>query len=122
MKNSITDNTIINDDVRFKNAFKNKENDFPLTTPLEKEENELTTPMSINGLDKFFQSPISEIDNNGTITKGKKRTPMSQSPADSDLLDEMFIDSLFQQNTSKIGEEDNDDLLGWFDMNMAPEF
>ncbi|KAG0679882.1 suppressor protein sef1 [Pichia californica] len=44
----------------------------------------------------------------------------SQSPTDSDLLNEMFIDSIFQQNLSKPAEDD--DLLGWFDMNMAPEF
>lgn len=54
--------------------------------------------------------------NPGSNTAGST----SQSPTDSDLLNEMFIDSIFQQNLSKPAEDD--DLLGWFDMNMAPEF
>lgn len=99
------------------------------------------TPVSISGLDKFFESPMpisqttptemdkpkpqqvriqgsnSTTDNGG---KGSEHRSSTHSPTDSDLLNDMFIDSIFQQNLSK--PPDDDDLLGWFDMNMAPEF
>lgn len=76
------------------------------------------TPML--GVNSFFDSP-------GTPKQGGGGGAMAgvcsttQSP-DSDMLNEMFIDSIFQQNSSKLPNDDDDDLLGWFDMNMEAEF
>lgn len=46
------------------------------------------------------------------------RTP----PAQNSNLNDMFIDSIFQQQGGDNWTENGDDFLGWFDMNMSPEF
>ncbi|GAV27807.1 hypothetical protein PMKS-001275 [Pichia membranifaciens] len=125
----------------------------PMTTTSDNKQSMGLTPVSISGLEKFFESPkmpmsgqsspAGQADSeqqqqdapktnvqgyaSNSRTSASSRNPgsntagsTSQSPTDSDLLNEMFIDSIFQQNLSKPAEDD--DLLGWFDMNMAPEF
>lgn len=131
----------------------NSSNISPITTTSDNKQSMGLTPVSISGLEKFFESPKmsmsgqsspagqTDIDQaqqdtaktnvqgyaSNSRTSASSRNPgsntagsTSQSPTDSDLLNEMFIDSIFQQNLSKPAEDD--DLLGWFDMNMAPEF
>ena len=46
------------------------------------------------------------------------RTP----PAQNSNLNDMFIDSIFQQQGGDNWTENGDDFLGWFDINMSPEF
>jgi len=46
------------------------------------------------------------------------RTPPTQNQNQND----MFIDSIFQQQGGNDWTENGDDFLGWFDMNMSPEF
>jgi hypothetical protein len=99
-----------------------------LTTGLDNKPNSSLTSVSITSLDKFFESPSLPITDENTPSDNQSVTQRksgvsgstSQSPTDPDLLNEMFIDSIFQQSLSKPPEDD--DLLGWFDMNMAPEF
>lgn len=127
----------------------NGSNMSPLQTTLDSKQSMGLTPVSISGLEKFFESPkmsnqSSPADHGDSEQQDSQKTNVqgyggtsrnsgssknpgsntagstSQSPTDSDLLNEMFIDSIFQQNLSKPAEDD--DLLGWFDMNMAPEF
>lgn len=68
--------------------------------------------VSLNGLDKLFGE--SNFDFNGKN---------ENSATDNDSLNEIVFDTIFQQQ-KKLNQEtqDDDDLLGWFDMNMDPEF
>lgn len=71
-------------------------------------------PTSNNGLDQvnFLRMEANNV------------TSTSQSPTSSDVLNDVFIDSIFQQQQQQqqLAGEGEDDLLGWFDMNMDPEF
>lgn len=162
-RSASSSDVLIDDNTNFSDKSRNS----GLFTPTLDNQNSGLTPVSISGLDRFFESttiPISNEEiigpqpqhtahaippalpsqkdghtvsslnyanknNNYNATqKGKATTSRStaipgstnQSPTDQDLLNEMFIDSIFQQTLSKPTEDD--DLLGWFDMNMAPEF
>lgn len=77
----------------------------------------LTPSVGLDGLNTFFNSPRTPKQIGGVSAVGST----TQSP-DSDMLNEMFIDSIFQQKSSKMPHDDDDDLLGWFDMNMEAEF
>ncbi|ESW96398.1 hypothetical protein KL918_000349 [Ogataea parapolymorpha] len=45
-----------------------------------------------------------------------------QSPNSDALTNNLFIDSIFQQQGGANWMDNTDDFLGWFDINMAPEF
>jgi hypothetical protein len=113
----------VNEDSTLPNVFRE--------SPLANVQTPGMTPVGMNGLDSLFESPrmpteggISEMapQGQGANQDAARKLAVrssSQSPAGSEL-NEMFIDSIFQQNSGKPMEDD--DLLGWFDMNMAPEF
>lgn len=79
---------------------------------------EINSIIPMMGVNNFFDNSGTGKPNSGTMSGVGSTT---QSP-DSDMLNEMFIDSIFQQNSSKLPNDDDDDLLGWFDMNMEAEF
>lgn len=76
--------------------------------------------VDISNLDSLFDSPKLTNDPEGEPLNNRGGVRSStETPEDIDPMNEMFIDSIFQQNSKPI---EDDDLLGWFDMNMAPEF
>ncbi|KAH3668956.1 hypothetical protein OGAPHI_002711 [Ogataea philodendri] len=56
-------------------------------------------------------------------TGNSRSNSNEHSPANSDSLNNnVFIDSIFQQQGGANWMDSSDDFLGWFDINMAPEF
>lgn len=111
-RSSVASNLSSNGDIKVSPLFPQRPNDSPVAN-----ENAMKPGMSpavsLNGLDNLFAE--SNFDFNG---KNENST------TDNDSLNELVFDTIFQQQKklNKDAEGDDDDLLGWFDMNMDPEF
>ncbi|VEU20407.1 DEKNAAC101237 [Brettanomyces naardenensis] len=73
-------------------------------------------PNSSNGISTVGSSSSSNTPTNSYSTG---HTPSENQDI---FNNDMFIDSIFQQQGRENWMENGDDLLGWFDMNMSPEF
>ncbi|ODV87310.1 hypothetical protein CANARDRAFT_179079, partial [[Candida] arabinofermentans NRRL YB-2248] len=70
------------------------------------------------GSSSYSPSATATTGNNNSDTNSQ-----DQSPSNSDVINNnTFIDSIFQQQGGANWMENGDDFLGWFDINMAPEF
>lgn len=72
---------------------------------------QMSPAASLNGLETLFNEPNFDFN-------VKTEDPSNED----DNLNELVLDTIFQQQKKLPDPQEDDDLLGWFDMNMDPEF
>ncbi|KAG7927288.1 hypothetical protein KL925_002659 [Ogataea polymorpha] len=90
----------------------------PSGTPLPMEQSLFGPPVDAPVMSQLPPQVVSQ-----TPSASNSRSNSNEQSPNSDVLtNNLFIDSIFQQQGGANWMDNTDDFLGWFDINMAPEF
>ncbi|QPG76693.1 hypothetical protein FOA43_004087 [Brettanomyces nanus] len=85
--------------------------------------NGMVPPPLFPGSSRYTGNGIGTVGSSSSSNTPTNSYSRGRTPPEQDLFNnDMFIDSVFQQQGGDNWTENGDDFLGWFDMNMAPEF
>ncbi|KAG7695042.1 hypothetical protein KL930_001365 [Ogataea haglerorum] len=87
-------------------------------TPLPMEQSLFGPPIDASMMTQIPQQLTSQTPS----ASNSRSNSNEQSPNSDALNNNLFIDSIFQQQGGANWMDNTDDFLGWFDINMAPEF